>query len=171
MHKLFPLQALSHSNHSPLDKDTDCLGVKQQAGRGRRSSLWGWPCSPSSLDTREVGKEHRSRVPTQRLSLWRESLEGHSGPRHWTREWCGCDCGSRALICGWGITHTEMGNRDLHSDLCGAGGALFFFGYRFLQRRWSCFCSFFPALGNTSKFVVLFPKLSQFLTLLLQFIF
>lgn len=84
MHKLFPLQALSHSNHSPSDKDTDCLGVKQQAGLERRSSLWGWPCAPSSLDTREAGKEHRSRVPTQRLSLWKESLKGHADPQHWT---------------------------------------------------------------------------------------
>lgn len=31
--------------------------------------------------------------------------------------------------------------------------------------------TFFPALSNTCKLVVLFPKLSQFLTLLLQFIF
>lgn len=30
--------------------------------------------------------------------------------------------------------------------------------------------TFFPALGNTSELVVLFPKLSQFLTLLLQVI-
>lgn len=31
--------------------------------------------------------------------------------------------------------------------------------------------TFFPALSNTCKLVVFFPKFSQFLTLLLQFIF
>lgn len=31
--------------------------------------------------------------------------------------------------------------------------------------------TFFPALSNACKLVVLFPKLAQFLTLLLQFIF
>lgn len=53
----------------------------------------------------------------------------------------------------------------------GIRAALFFLGYHFLQCRWRCFCFFFPALSNTSKLVVLFSKIPQFLTLLLQFIF
>lgn len=73
-----------------------------------------------------------------------------------------------ALWCSQVCANDET---EKNSDMWGIGVTLFLFGFRFLQCRWWCFGSFLPALGNPSQLVVLFPKLSQFLTLLLQFIF
>ena len=43
----------------------------------------------------------------------------------------------QGLARDWGShTHTQMGSKDLHSDLWDVGVTLFFFGDRFLQRRW-----------------------------------
>ena len=90
--------------------------------------------------------EPRSWAGTQRVSLWKESLEGLGRP--------GVD--PHGLAHDWGQsartrahTHTHtcararalMGSKDLHSDMWSIGVTLFLFGFRFLQCRWWCFGS------------------------------
>lgn len=80
--------------------------------------------------------EPRSRAGTQRVSPWKESLEGLGGtgvdPQGLARDW-----GKSAHT----HTRTSMGSKDLHSDTRGIGVTLFLFGFRFLQCRWWCFGS------------------------------
>lgn len=81
-------------------------------------------------------------------------MRGHNGLQLLSVEVC------EDLVCQGGDCHKLKGNRDLHSDVWGAGVALLFFRYCFLNSSRRCLCPFFPALGNTSQLVVFLPKLS-----------
>lgn len=145
-----PCQALRNSR--PLGQGCRASGVGgvggQTAGRTGREGLSAGAALVPLLCGRPFGSP---------------ALDNGSGVR------CGCRRDPRGLRL-WLGNNTQRLQQDLHSDVWGVGVALFFSGDRFVQCWWRCFCSFFPALGNTGELVVLFPKLSQFLTLLLQFI-
>jgi len=125
----------STAGTSPSDKDTNCLGVKHPAGWGGRSSLSGWPWSPSSRGPGGVGESKNMDLGLAHSGcpwaggLWmvRQVL----GTR-WDGE-NGVDF--RGLVHAWGIapslshthTHTHRWATRIYTLTCAASPWLYSF--------------------------------------------
>lgn len=72
------------------------------------------------------GEEHRSRVPTQRVSLWRSLWKAMQVLSTGQWEWCGCHWDFKGLVCGWGLTYTHKQATKIYTVMCGASVRLYF---------------------------------------------